>query len=397
MVAALRVMVAPRLSSYCQGVRSALRPSVSPLVAVNSSPNYTIHPYTIPPIASVRYWTCLAGMPLLARGPCTVTPQRSVESVFRRRPNTLPQPTPRPRRVTSRSRLSSFTSSHTAPAPPPPTTAAVADPWSGESAAFVGPYAALRAQLDYTYHVHYSHERQRLQDDIVASLVHDQGYNKPSPSTPRSESAAWVCFSAGPMGSGKSHTLRWLCQRGLFPLERFVYLDPDAIKARLPEMQAAFLAEDTANAASLAHKESGYICELAVRQAICEGRNILIDGSLRDRLWYRQELTRLHKEHPNYRIAILHVMASDSTVLKRVARRSAVTHRVVPEGLVRLAYQQVPLSVASLAGDVDFIAHIDNDGSEPQLLAPMDEEQFRNVWDAPAKARPQLLDRCSLR
>ena len=68
----------------------------------------------------------------------------------------------------------------------------------------------------------------------------------------------WLVYSTGPMGARKSHTLRWLEKRNLFPLQDFVYLDPDAIKYRLREW-VQLSSSDPHNAATLAHKESGYI------------------------------------------------------------------------------------------------------------------------------------------
>ena len=43
---------------------------------------------------------------------------------------------------------------------------------------------------------------------------------------------------------------------------------------------------DHASAGSLTHRESGMMAELAQEQALSEGKNIIIDGSLRDWKWY---------------------------------------------------------------------------------------------------------------
>jgi hypothetical protein len=47
----------------------------------------------------------------------------------------------------------------------------------------------------------------------------------------------WVVFTAGAMGSGKTHTLRWLWQNGYFPLHAFVQADPDRVRGMLPELK----------------------------------------------------------------------------------------------------------------------------------------------------------------
>ena len=41
----------------------------------------------------------------------------------------------------------------------------------------------------------------------------------------------WVVFTAGPMGVGKSYVLAQLYQRKLFPLDRFIKIDPDMLKS----------------------------------------------------------------------------------------------------------------------------------------------------------------------
>ncbi len=143
---------------------------------------------------------------------------------------------------------------------------------------FTGPFAAIRGGLDYAFHRNYLPGRQRVQDAIVqkfldadaeasastsggsslavsvsasggragtgASLEDDslahverapehvigpdcrlasasgqgQGHTPGGHHTPKQ----WVVFTAGPMGAGKSHCLKWLARRGFFPLDDFV-------------------------------------------------------------------------------------------------------------------------------------------------------------------------------
>eukprot|EP01138_Halocafeteria_seosinensis_P010143 gb/GECG01010358.1/.p1 GENE.gb/GECG01010358.1/~~gb/GECG01010358.1/.p1 ORF type:complete len:296 (+),score=22.65 gb/GECG01010358.1/:1-888(+) len=237
----------------------------------------------------------------------------------------------------------------------------------------VGKYAYIRRNLDHRYHSKFTAERQELQDSIVDDLLAQTDGKQSTTTLP------WIVYSAGPMGAGKSHTLRWLKANDLFPLDDFIYLDPDAIKYRLPEW-VHLRSSNPESAATVAHKESGYICELAERRACELGRCVLIDGSLRDSEWYKKEFRRIRREFPKYRIAIIHVMASRDTVTKRAEKRGTVTGRHVPSELVLLAYQQVPISVAQLAPLADYVAHIDNDGLEPCILAPSNQQEFKTVW-----------------
>ena len=56
--------------------------------------------------------------------------------------------------------------------------------------------------------------------------------------------------------------------------------------------------------------------ELAMR----EFKHVWIDGSLRDGAWYLQHFADLKQRHPAYRIAIIHVVASEDEILERVRR-----------------------------------------------------------------------------
>jgi hypothetical protein len=109
--------------------------------------------------------------------------------------------------------------------------------------AHVGPFANLRAQLDYSYHKRYSEERELIQDQILWRFLNQttetETETPKADADPQSSSISssnsnnnrttdtWVVFTAGAMGAGKTHTLKLLDQQGLFPLRSFVTVDPD--------------------------------------------------------------------------------------------------------------------------------------------------------------------------
>jgi len=65
----------------------------------------------------------------------------------------------------------------------------------------VGQFAGTRRLLDYeSWHVHYTPQRQAVQDAIVAEFL-EAGVRSDTP---------WLVFTAGPMGAGEdmSHLLR---------------------------------------------------------------------------------------------------------------------------------------------------------------------------------------------
>lgn len=101
---------------------------------------------------------------------------------------------------------------------------------------FYGPFKSIRSSLDYTYHGNYIKSRQFFQDRIVEKLLdgtviedsNGRGFCK-TPNEP------WIVFTAGVMGAGKSHTIKQLASRGLFPLQSYVVIDPDEIRQHFPE------------------------------------------------------------------------------------------------------------------------------------------------------------------
>lgn len=65
----------------------------------------------------------------------------------------------------------------------------------------------------------------------------------------------------GPMGAGKGHTMNFLNSQGLFPLDAFVNVDPDAIRSLLPETPT-YHELNAYTAGFLTQKEVGYISEV---------------------------------------------------------------------------------------------------------------------------------------
>ena len=159
---------------------------------------------------------------------------------------------------------------------------------------FVGKYVKERGNIDYTYHKYYSNKRQLLQDELLQqfldTVVHDAANNM----TCDRPAKPWLVFTAGPMGAGKGRTMQWLAKHGLFPLSAFVRVDPDTLRAMLPEI-ASYQHIAPATAGYLTQKEVGYMSEILTLDALNEGKNVLVDGSLRDANWYLNYIKKLKK------------------------------------------------------------------------------------------------------
>ena len=127
------------------------------------------------------------------------------------------------------------------------------------------------------------------------------------------------------MGAGKSYTIRHLAQKGRFPLESFVQVDPDEVRRLLPEFKH-YLENEPQNAGDLTRKEAGYISEILTLAALKSGRNVLVDGSLRDSDWYKGYFDSLRNRYgkKGLRIGILHITAPREAVFKRAEVRAIV-------------------------------------------------------------------------
>tara|TARA_B110000208_G_scaffold190717_1_gene255362 strand:- start:282 stop:1262 length:981 start_codon:yes stop_codon:yes gene_type:complete len=262
---------------------------------------------------------------------------------------------------------------------------------------YVGAYPAIRATLDYGWHRNPTAARQVLQDCIIHGILSHARTPPLSMTTSRAAAGAantrirpWLIFTAGAMGVGKSHFLRWLRREGVVPTDLCVHTDLDAVRRRLPEWPA-LVASDTANGTRLAgastQRESGLMVEIAQAAALEQGLPLIIDGSLRDVDWWRTFITKLKASQAatlppqkRHRIAIWHVVASEEVVVRRAAARAAVTGRAIPRDLLLQTLTQVPLSVAALTPLVDIVATIDTgrDAPAPPLLvgcSAMEEEE----------------------
>jgi Zeta toxin len=244
--------------------------------------------------------------------------------------------------------------------------------YASHNQVFVGKYKDARRTLDYLFHVNYTEERQIIQDKIVDQFV-NCGCSGKRP---------WLVYTAGPMGAGKSYTMKWLSNQGDFPLASFVIVDPDRIKSLLPEMPS-YIAMNRSLAGSLTHKESGFICELLERECMLNSKNILVDGSLRNADWYMNTFARIRAEFPIYRIAILLVTASQDTVYRRAARRARITGREIPKSVLDDAISQVPRSFQELAPLADFSAVIQNDHDKlpPEFESEAKRAEFHDLMN----------------
>jgi hypothetical protein len=133
--------------------------------------------------------------------------------------------------------------------------------YRSDSPVLVGKYKKQRSLLDYNYHTYYSAERQLLHDQLIDQFLRTRVYDRKQNVYCETPLENWIVFTAGVMGAGKGHTIQWLNDQGLFPMEAFVNVDPDALRMLLPET-AEYNKRDDQTTGFLTQKEVGYISEV---------------------------------------------------------------------------------------------------------------------------------------
>jgi dephospho-CoA kinase len=252
---------------------------------------------------------------------------------------------------------------------------------------FHGKFQSIRSSLDYSYHSNYTPQRQLLQDTIISillsksneNIIDSDGVSCTSPKNP------WIVFTAGAMGSGKSYTIKQLHKYDRFPLDTFITVDPDEIRRLLPEFEC-YLSHNPEMAGEHTRKEAGFLAEMLTQIALKNGKNVLVDGSLKDAEWYHDYFHLLRNEYGEngLRIGILHVTAPREAVFERARVRSKITRRIVPQHRLEETLDKVPHSVNRLAPLVDFHAELHNgQNSEDIELVSSDLtwSKFRQVWN----------------
>jgi len=240
-------------------------------------------------------------------------------------------------------------------------------------------FASIRETLDLDYHGHYSASRTRLQDEIISDFV-GGGVVSEHP---------WIIFTAGAMGAGKGHTMKWMGEQGHFPIDKLVHIDPDVFRARLPEWPM-YMLRDPETAGQLTQRESGYCVEIAQEAALQQSKSMWIDGSLHDSDWYSQVFAKIRRNHPQYRIAIIHVYAPWDAVVSRAADRARATGRLVPQAALRESFSRVPQAVERLSGLADVTAHVEN-ADVPRLVRVVCGCGPQPARPGPPWRRPTLL------
>jgi predicted ABC-type ATPase len=139
-------------------------------------------------------------------------------------------------------------------------------------------------------------------------------------------------FMGGGPASGKSAMLKQSPVSG-------VVIDPDAIKAQLPEYQTGVAAGDK-GAAAFVHEESSALAKKIMSRAVAGKRDFTLDGT-GDSSYPKLAGKAAEAKAAGYRVHGQYVTADTATAAGRADQRAAKTGRVVPLTYLRETHASV--------------------------------------------------------
>jgi predicted ABC-type ATPase len=177
---------------------------------------------------------------------------------------------------------------------------------------------------------------------------------------------------AGGTASGKSTALAHEDNRQIIQQDA-VHIDPDEIKAMLPEY-SQLVAQGSRHAAQAVHEESSQIAGRVRAEAVKRRLNIVLDGTGdSDPGKTAQKIKQLSDS--GYDVHMLYVNAPTNVAIANAAQRAGRTGRWVPESEIRRQHKNVSArfvtDVQPLIGEGK-VAHVrmyHNEGNNPVLMA----------------------------
>jgi predicted ABC-type ATPase len=149
-------------------------------------------------------------------------------------------------------------------------------------------------------------------------------------------------------------------------------IDPDAVKAQLPEYQAMTKAKDPA-AAAYVHEESSHVAKEAMKEARRRKINYVLDGT-GDSSYAKMAGKVNAARDAGYTVHGRYVTVDTDEAVKRARARAQKTGRMVPEPVIRETHASVSsvFDQAAKSGLFDSVQLFDNStpmGSPAKLIA----------------------------
>lgn len=192
--------------------------------------------------------------------------------------------------------------------------------------------------------------------------------------TPRAEGERPVAYvMAGGGASGKGTVKRYLRERGLIPeASRVVDIDPDEIKAKLPEYGELLRAGDS-RAAAIVHEESSDLAKAVLERAGRERFDIVFDRTLGATDKARADIEALRAA--GYEVRVIGVTVDADAALTRMVQRYNRSGRFVPPKALIMAHAGFSRGIVDITELADDLLLFDTNvarGEAPRLVARKD-------------------------
>jgi predicted ABC-type ATPase len=130
----------------------------------------------------------------------------------------------------------------------------------------------------------------------------------------------------------------------------FVVVDPDDLKASIPEYNLA-VNRNAKNAAAMAHDESSALADSLVEAAVAARKNVIIDGTGKNLDKYVNSINAF--KQAGYSVIVMGTHVDLPTALDRVEKRADCTGRWVPSDVVKEISKKVPCNIKKISEAAD--------------------------------------------
>jgi predicted ABC-type ATPase len=159
-------------------------------------------------------------------------------------------------------------------------------------------------------------------------------------------------MTMGGPGSGKSAAMRDIDKSS------FVQVNPDDIRVELPEWAAAVDPKATyKDAAAKTHEESSFLAKRVLKEAVEQGKNVLVDGTGGHLEGFLNKMQML-KDH-GYKVHVVVAHTDEQTGRGRIAERAEKEGRDVPERMIATTYAAMPKNIGHVMKLADHIKIFD--------------------------------------
>jgi len=202
----------------------------------------------------------------------------------------------------------------------------------------------------------YTPERKALHKKIIDAFVNGGGLgDKPAKVVPPSKKPISM-FMLGTTASGKS-TARDQVEPNPFGDYGAVVVDPDAIKAMIPEYQQSVNAS-ARDAAAIVHKESSEIANEINKVAMEQRKNVVVDGTGKNLKKMQTKIAAAKNKGYHASALMPHVPAQDCK--QRADERAEKTGRYVPHHIIEDCAANVGKNFLALQDQFDDFNLFDN-------------------------------------